>query len=469
MPLAPVAPSVFDLSVPATRMGYRATGLVPHAYKSEAEARTHGVPPEVCLILQDPMRASQYAFVRADGAPRGAAEAYTELQELGGSKVQIKWVQNHWQLILWKLAAYVASDPRQVHTYWTWDRVLRDLRYRYEREYHKKEYSVIKRLQEEPRHYTRPMVLCVHQILRFEDTGEDASLVLQLTDGWYKIRAELDAPLRRAVERCKIRIGHKLAIACAKHRCFGEGTPVLDAVYSSDLLLSSNATWFAAWDTRLGLQPHAFVSSLGRLVPDGGLVGRIDVVADRVYPVGYMEGELDAKGTLVYRGPQYNTDEEQERQRAWEERRQCARAYLAEVAPRLERAAAWLEARCHMEYEGAATADVTAVVVALEKADDPTECLATHTSAAAHASLPYMGSLLCAVRERLTAVSQPGTPPYEAALRALCAPRQVKSFCTVRVREARATRRASCRTVLLTVWEPPELEAGARYEVRMSI
>ena len=63
------------------------------------------------------------------------------------------------------------------------------------------------------------MVLCVHQILRFDDAGEEsASLVLQLTDGWYKIRAELDAPLRRAVERRKIRIGHKLAIACAKVR-----------------------------------------------------------------------------------------------------------------------------------------------------------------------------------------------------------------------------------------------------------
>jgi len=259
-----------------------------------------------------------------------------------------------------------------------------------------------------------------------------------------------------------------------QHRCFGEGTPVLDAVYTSDLLLSSNATCFAAWDAKLGLQRHAFVSSLGRLVPDGGLVGRIDVVADRVYPVGYMEGELDTKGVLVYRGPQYNADEEQERQRAWEKRCQRTRAYLAEVAPRLDRAAAWLEARCHMEYDGAGTAgmwsfltlDVTALMATLEKMEDPTEWLETHMSAAAHASLPYMGALLSAVRERVTAVSQPGTPPYEAALRALCAPRQVKTFCTLRVREARMTRRASRRTVLLTVWEPPELEPGARYEVR---
>lgn len=216
IPLAPVPPSVFDLSVPDARIGYREAGLVPHGWQSDAEARAHGVPSEVCLILQDPIRALQYAFVQPDGTPRGATEAYSELLELGGSKAQLKWVQNHWQLVLWKLAAYVASDPRHVNTYWTWDRVLRDLRYRYEREYHKKEYSVIKRLQEEPRPYTRPMVLCVHQILRFDDTGESASLVLQLTDGWYKIRAELDAPLRRAVERRKICIGHKLAIACAK-------------------------------------------------------------------------------------------------------------------------------------------------------------------------------------------------------------------------------------------------------------
>lgn len=131
---------------------------------------------------------------------------------------------------------------------------------------------------------------------------------------------------------------------------------MLDAVYTSDLLLSSNATWLAAWDAKLGEQPHAPVSSLGRLVPEGGLVARIDVLADRVYPMGYMEGELDAKGALIFRGPQYGADEEQERQQAWEARLDRARAYLAEVAPRLERAAAWLEARCHMDYEGALTA-----------------------------------------------------------------------------------------------------------------
>lgn len=217
--LSPLAPSVFDLSVPSVRIGYREAGLAPHVWKSEAEARAHGVPAEVCLILQDPMRASQYAFVRPDGTPRGAAEAHTELLELGATKAPLRWVQNHWQLILWKLAAYVASDPRQGQTYWTWDRVMRDLRYRYEREFHKKSFGVIKHLQEEPQPYTRPMVLCVHQILRFDDAGEEsASLVLQLTDGWYKIRAELDAPLRRAVERRKIHIGHKLAIACAKVR-----------------------------------------------------------------------------------------------------------------------------------------------------------------------------------------------------------------------------------------------------------
>lgn len=227
-----VAPCVFDLSVPNARFGYREAGLFPHAFMCEAEAREHGVPAEVCLILQDPTRALHYAFNTSSGIPGGAAEAYTELLELGASKAQMKWVQNHWQLILWKLAAYVASSPCQIQTYWTWNRVMRDLRYRYEREFQKKERSVIKQLQEEPSLYTKPMVLCVHQILRFDDTSEEgASLVLQLTDGWYKVRAELDAPLRRAVERRKIRVGHKLAIACAKvRRLHLHSTAVLEKV-----------------------------------------------------------------------------------------------------------------------------------------------------------------------------------------------------------------------------------------------
>lgn len=69
------------------------------------------------------------------------------------------------------------------------------------------------------------MVLCVTQI-RWGDApdatvapGEDPPLEiigLELTDGWYRIRSNVDATLRRACERGKIVVGCKLAISGAK-------------------------------------------------------------------------------------------------------------------------------------------------------------------------------------------------------------------------------------------------------------
>jgi len=39
---------------------------------------------------------------------------------------------------------------------------------------------------------------------------------LELTDMWYKIRADIDLPLQRAISKSKIRIGCKLEICGAK-------------------------------------------------------------------------------------------------------------------------------------------------------------------------------------------------------------------------------------------------------------
>ena len=61
------------------------------------------------------------------------------------------------------------------------------------------------------------MILCVHRILTYNDVEEDgAALVLELTDGWYLIRAEIDAPMRRAVRRGALRVGQKVGIIGAK-------------------------------------------------------------------------------------------------------------------------------------------------------------------------------------------------------------------------------------------------------------
>lgn len=74
------------------------------------------------------------------------------------------------------------------------------------------------------------MVLCVSQI-RWDDPpdvdtlkeGEEPVIVivgLELTDGWYRIRANVDGTLKSACERGKIVVGSKLAISGARVRLF---------------------------------------------------------------------------------------------------------------------------------------------------------------------------------------------------------------------------------------------------------
>lgn len=217
-----VEPQLFDLQPRTSRITYRDAGIVPRRQAmstfSSADSKS-GLPCEVRLILRDPPLAGQYAFsAKQSLGILGTSEALNMLQELGATRATLKWVQHHWSLILWKLAAYTywtASDqPSQL---WTWESCMRQLRYRYEREFHAKQSSAIKCIQEQLAPASRSMILCVHRILTYKDVEEDgASLVLELTDGWYLIRAEIDAPMRRAVRRGALRVGQKVGIIGAK-------------------------------------------------------------------------------------------------------------------------------------------------------------------------------------------------------------------------------------------------------------
>lgn len=41
---------------------------------------------------------------------------------------------------------------------------------------------------------------------------------MEVTDGWYKLRAEVDAPLARAIRRGIVRAGRKIGVVDAKVR-----------------------------------------------------------------------------------------------------------------------------------------------------------------------------------------------------------------------------------------------------------
>jgi breast cancer 2 susceptibility protein len=61
------------------------------------------------------------------------------------------------------------------------------------------------------------MVLCVSDILNNGSSGSSASgqPQLEVTDGWYRLKMEIDAPLIRAINRGRLRIGQKIVVAGA--------------------------------------------------------------------------------------------------------------------------------------------------------------------------------------------------------------------------------------------------------------
>jgi breast cancer 2 susceptibility protein len=65
-----------------------------------------------------------------------------------------------------------------------------------------------------------PMVLCVSDIIWPEpaSTGHQADALpeIEVTDGWYRIRVQIDRPLARAIKKGTLRIGRKIAIAGAR-------------------------------------------------------------------------------------------------------------------------------------------------------------------------------------------------------------------------------------------------------------
>lgn len=128
---------------------------------------------------------------------------------------------------------------------------------------------------------------------------------LEVTDGWYRLRAEVDAPLARAIRRGVIRAGRKISVADAKVRnstelFYGaltrtqlvsdrkEPSEILGAYDSVKLSLTGNSTHLAPWHAKLGFRRCANVCTLNSLTPDGGSVAMMKLRIEKVLPDSLM-------------------------------------------------------------------------------------------------------------------------------------------------------------------------------------
>jgi breast cancer 2 susceptibility protein len=214
-----------------------------------------------------PNSAIQYRFhLSPQGRPnansvhpglRGPVDAFRELKAIGGNLATQVWVDNHWSLILWKLAGMAVLDLESGLDVslkrWSWTETMRQLRYRYasywifDDTYRVSTHSYEKELNGGARPALRliiaqdtsaglHMILCVSGITWSESGTRDDGLpvvphpTLELTDGWYRLRAQVDEVLARAARRGMIRVGRKIAVSGASVRfrpCFRAGKELI--------------------------------------------------------------------------------------------------------------------------------------------------------------------------------------------------------------------------------------------------
>ena len=168
-----------------------------------------------------------------------------------------------------------------------------------------------------------------------EAAGSTATLLL--TDGWYTIRATLDALLTEHLVLGKIFVGQKLHVFGAQVHVASdtwfafadilqlncsEPSPPLDAPASTSLSISINGTQQqpetqsvlltelpgtrrAEWDVPLGFQRKmTFSVNIRSICPNGGVVPAIDVVILRAYPLLYYERNAESGEKIAIRNEQ---------------------------------------------------------------------------------------------------------------------------------------------------------------------
>uniref|UniRef100_A0A131YJ00 Breast cancer 2 susceptibility protein n=1 Tax=Rhipicephalus appendiculatus TaxID=34631 RepID=A0A131YJ00_RHIAP len=207
------------------------------------------------------------------------------------------WLENHYRWIVWKLASMELHCPQVFGgRSLTPDQVMLQLKYRYDIEIDNSCRSALRKIYERDDVPSKTLVLCVSAL----EHKEDGAVQLELTDGWYSIRAELDEPLLRLASAGRLFVGLKLLTSGAELVGSAEACAPLEAPADAALKLSYNSTRRARWDVHLGYfaAPRPFRVSLASLHPKGGLVGRVDCLVIRAYPVMYLEMLPNGMGVM---------------------------------------------------------------------------------------------------------------------------------------------------------------------------
>ncbi|NXP61256.1 BRCA2 protein, partial [Chloropsis cyanopogon] len=284
-------------------------------------------------------------LIPTDEGKAGKKEFYRALCDTPGvdpNLITEAWVYNHYRWIVWKLAAMEVSFPHEfANRCLTPEMVLLQLKYRYDLEVDKSKRSAIKKIMERDDAPGKTLVLCISKILSLNtvvspsssnknmETKKTAALI-EVTDGWYGIRALLDPPLKAFLDRRRLTIiVHGAELVGPQNGC----TP-LEAPDSLMLKISANSTRRVRWHTKLGFHrdPRPFPLPLSSLYSEGGAVGCIDVVIQRTYPIQWME--KTSAGSYVFRN---SRAEEREAAKHAEDQQKKLEALFAKIQAEYEK------------------------------------------------------------------------------------------------------------------------------------
>lgn len=82
------------------------------------------------------------------------------------SRLTPAWVQNHYSLIVWKIACLMRSYPNEFMDQWQTKAILNQLLYRYEREVNLGQRPVLRKILEQDDNSVKHMVLVVADIIK---------------------------------------------------------------------------------------------------------------------------------------------------------------------------------------------------------------------------------------------------------------------------------------------------------------
>ncbi|KAI0275230.1 hypothetical protein BC834DRAFT_851763 [Gloeopeniophorella convolvens] len=471
----------FNLTIPRGRQTLASSGLWPGKYSLGALASMGINTAELqdASLSRAPRCKLDASAQDVPGANhrspdlRGPADALRELEAMGCSLATQDWVDNHWSLILWKIAGMVALDPDSEadvgRRRWSWTEIMRQLRYRYERELNGAARPALRLITTQDTSAALHMVLCVSGITWSEGgINEDGTPVVQhptleLTDGWYRLRARVDEVLARAARRGVIRVGRKIAIAGATIPRDAEACEVLEAYDRVELNISGNGTHPAPWHAKLGFQPHPAIATLHSISPEGGVVPCLDLIVVKQHPVAFVEFSTNEDGRSVPGHPRLEKEEEEARA-AWERKREKEFERIKEEANKKRRQ--YLDWALRFEAKAGSwnPGEDDEMPDHIESLFDDCEYSSDTGPTLRRVNRAEAGWLTRYARQRAEEELESLEADIDRELQSVCPPREVRNFRVLLMRDARVT----AWDVLSLAFDgsrPGDLKEGQRFQV----